>query len=97
VIIARNPARSSFKPSIPSASPLALGKGESIAKVKALTDSQGGVVADLSPGAYRPRRMHSQSRGGGRVALISANPEPLSCRWVFNDPLHRNLRHHGPH
>src|SRR5207247_7689268 len=83
IAIARNPARLEKLHAIAPkrVATVALGKGESISqKVKALTDGQGAsVVADLSPGGVQTLvECIRNLEGGGRVALIGANPEPLN-------------------
>jgi len=83
IAIARNPARLEKLHAIAPkrVATVALGKGESITKkVKELTDGQGAsVVADLSPGGVQTLvECIRNLEGGGRVALIGANPEPLN-------------------
>src|SRR4029077_1461633 len=83
IAIARNPARLEKLHAIDPkrVATVALGKGESITqKVKALTDGQGAsVVADLSPGGVQTLvECIRNLEGGGRVALIAPNPEPLN-------------------
>lgn len=83
IAIARNPARLEKVRAIDPRriSTVALGRGESITqRVRELTDGQGAsVLADLTPsGAQTTVECIRNLEGGGRVALIGANPEPLN-------------------
>lgn len=83
IAVARNPVRLERLRAIDPKriSTVALAKGESITKtVKELTGGQGAsVLADLSPaGVQTLIECIRNLEGGGRVALIGANPEPLN-------------------
>jgi alcohol dehydrogenase len=83
IAIARNPVRLEKVRAIDPKRvfTVALGKGDSITqKIKELTDGQGAsVLADLTPGgAQTTIECIRNLEGGGRVALIGANPEPLN-------------------
>ena len=83
IAIARNPARLEQIRAIDPRriETVALSKGESITqRVKDLTSGQGAnVLADLSPGGVQTLvECIRNLEGGGRVALIGANPEPLN-------------------
>jgi alcohol dehydrogenase len=83
IAVARNPVRLERIRAIDPkrVSTVALAKGESITKtVKELTGGQGAsVLADLSPaGVQTLVECIRNLEGGGRVALIGANPEPLN-------------------
>jgi alcohol dehydrogenase len=88
IAVARNPARLEKVRAIDPkrVSTVALGNGESITKrVRELTDGQGAsVLADLTPGgAQTTVECIRNLEGGGRVALIGANPEPLNLPIRF--------------
>jgi len=88
IAIARNPARLEKVRAInpKRISTVALGKGESITqRVRELTEGQGAsVLADLTPsGAQTTVECIRNLEGGGRVALIGANPEPLNLPIRF--------------
>jgi alcohol dehydrogenase len=83
IAVARNPVRLEQLRAIDPKriETVALSKGESISqKVKELTNGQGAnVLADLSPGGVQTLvECIRNLEGGGRVALIGANPEPLN-------------------
>jgi len=83
IAVARNPARLEQIRGIDPRriETVALSKGESITqRVKDLTSGQGAnVLADLSPGGVQTLvECIRNLEGGGRVALIGANPEPLN-------------------
>lgn len=83
IAIARNAARLEKVRAIEPRriSTVALGRGESITqRVRELTEGQGAsVLADLTPsGAQTTVECIRNLEGGGRVALIGANPEPLN-------------------
>ncbi len=83
IAVARNPARLERIRAIDTKriSTVALGRGESITqRVRELTGGRGAsVLADLSPGGVQTLiECIRNLEGGGRVALIGANPEPLN-------------------
>jgi len=83
IAVARNPARLERIRAIDPnrVSTVALSKGESITqRVKELTGGQGAsVLADVSPaGVQTLIECIRNLEGGGRVALIGANPEPFN-------------------
>jgi alcohol dehydrogenase len=83
IAVARNPVRLEQVRAIDPRriETVALSKGESITrKVKELTNGQGAnVLADVSPGGVATLvECIRNLEGGGRVALIGANPEPLN-------------------
>jgi alcohol dehydrogenase len=83
IAVARNPVRLERIRAIDPkrVSTVALAKGESITqRVKELTGGQGAsVLADVSPAGVQTLIECIRSlEGGGRVALIGANPEPLN-------------------
>lgn len=83
IAVARNPVRLEQVRAIDPRriETVALSKGESITrKVKELTHGQGAnVLADVSPGGVATLvECIRNLEGGGRVALIGANPEPLN-------------------
>ncbi|MGH7768426.1 MAG: zinc-dependent alcohol dehydrogenase [Candidatus Binatia bacterium] len=83
IAVARNPVRLEQIRAIDPKriETVALSNGESITKkVKELTNGQGAnVLADVSPGGVATLvECIRNLEGGGRVALIGANPEPLN-------------------
>jgi alcohol dehydrogenase len=83
IAVARNPVRLEQVRAIDPRriETVALSKGESITKkVKELTNGQGAnVLADVTPGGVATLvECIRNLEGGGRVALIGANPEPLN-------------------
>ncbi len=81
IAVARNPVRLEQIRAINPRRISTIGRGESITqKIQELTQGQGGsVLADLTPGGAETTVECIKSlEPGGRVALIGANPEPLS-------------------